>query len=106
MERSSISSISLFLKRIFKPAEKVICYHCGEQSTPSRTLYITFEGETRAVCCSGCAAILKTVEEPNGFFSSNFLPVNLHAHLLLPYRSKIFIYSVLIMTFFLISRAS
>ena len=63
MERSSISSISLFLKRIFKPAEKVICYHCGEQSTPSRTLYITFEGETRAVCCSGCAAILKTVEE-------------------------------------------
>jgi hypothetical protein len=42
---------------------KISCYHCGEKSTPSRTVYVQFEGDNRAVCCNGCAAILKTVEE-------------------------------------------
>lgn len=42
---------------------KISCYHCGEKSTPSRTVYVQFEGDKRAVCCNGCAAILKTVEE-------------------------------------------
>ena len=44
-------------------AERISCYHCGEKSTPSRTIYVLFDGSTRAVCCHGCAAILKTVEE-------------------------------------------
>jgi Putative metal-binding domain of cation transport ATPase len=44
-------------------ATKISCYHCGEKSTPSRTVYVQFEGGKRAVCCNGCAAILKTIEE-------------------------------------------
>ena len=46
-----------------KSAGKINCYHCGDKSTPRRTVYVRFDGETRAVCCNGCAAILKTVEE-------------------------------------------
>jgi hypothetical protein len=43
--------------------KKISCYHCGDKSIPSRTIYVHFDGSMRAVCCNGCAAILKTVEE-------------------------------------------
>lgn len=42
---------------------KISCYHCGEKSRRSQTIYVFFGGATRPVCCHGCAAILKTVEE-------------------------------------------
>lgn len=43
--------------------EKVTCYHCGEKSRKNLTVYVQFSGLIRPVCCQGCAAILKTVEE-------------------------------------------
>ena len=46
-----------------KRGSKISYYHYSEKSTPSRTVYVQFEGQQRAVCCHGCAAILKTVEE-------------------------------------------
>jgi ribosomal protein S27E len=45
--------------------EKVTCYHCGEKSRKSVTVYVRFDSLTRPVCCYGCAAILRTVEELN-----------------------------------------
>lgn len=44
-------------------SEKITCYHCGEKSRKKDTVYVKFEGEIRPVCCYGCAAVLKTVEE-------------------------------------------
>ena len=43
--------------------QKIGCYHCGDKSTPKRTVYVPFNGSVRPVCCNGCAAILKTIEE-------------------------------------------
>lgn len=53
---------SLFIES-HKSVAKITCYHCGDKSIPSRTVYVHFDGSTRAVCCNGCAAILKTVED-------------------------------------------
>jgi hypothetical protein len=39
------------------------CYHCGEKSKQEHTVHIQFDGAIRPVCCQGCAAILRTVEE-------------------------------------------
>lgn len=43
--------------------QRITCYHCGDKSRPKDTVYVTFEGQSRPVCCYGCAAVLKTVEE-------------------------------------------
>jgi len=58
-----LHSIRSLLNSDHIPTERISCYHCGEKSTPSRTIYVLFDGSIRAVCCHGCAAILKTVEE-------------------------------------------
>lgn len=60
LTRLAHSLISFFAKFT---NNKITCYHCGEKSRPSITVYVRFDGEIRAVCCYGCAAILKTVEE-------------------------------------------
>lgn len=44
-------------------SSKIICYHCGEKSSPKRTIYVRFNGTIQPVCCNGCAAILTTVAE-------------------------------------------
>jgi Cu2+-exporting ATPase len=33
------------------------CFHCGEPIPPGISLFITRDGEKRAVCCSGCQAV-------------------------------------------------
>lgn len=41
---------------------KIVCYHCTDKSKKSKTVYVEFDGQIRPVCCQGCAAILRTVE--------------------------------------------
>jgi len=53
---------SLF-SAIITTEEKISCYHCGEKSGRSRTVYVIFENTRQPVCCYGCAAVLKAVEE-------------------------------------------
>lgn len=54
--------IRSILNSSFNHANKITCYHCGESSSPKRTIYIDFDRNIRPVCCNGCAAILKTVK--------------------------------------------
>jgi len=63
MLQKLIDSIQSFCNTHPTSNDKIICYHCGEKSIPSRTIYVYFGGASRAVCCNGCAAILMTVEE-------------------------------------------
>jgi hypothetical protein len=44
-------------------ADKLECFHCGEMVKRRRAVFMQFDGASRALCCHGCAAILKTVEE-------------------------------------------
>lgn len=44
-------------------SEKLPCFHCGELVRRRRAVYAQFDGASRVVCCHGCAAILKTVEQ-------------------------------------------
>lgn len=39
------------------------CFHCGDAVRQSRAVEVKFDGEVRRVCCHGCAAVLKTVEQ-------------------------------------------
>ena len=43
-------------------ADKIVCYHCGELVRRKRAVAVQFDGQSHAVCCHGCAAILRTVE--------------------------------------------
>ncbi|OYY40566.1 MAG: hypothetical protein B7Y56_15925 [Gallionellales bacterium 35-53-114] len=63
MLRRLHSLLRSLLKVLLTTDTKISCYHCGEKSRKSQTLYVFFNGATRPVCCYGCAAILKTVEE-------------------------------------------
>jgi Putative metal-binding domain of cation transport ATPase len=63
MPRLLLSSIRSLLQTLTSSEEKISCYHCAEQSRKSLTVYIHFDHQIRPVCCHGCAAILKTVEE-------------------------------------------
>jgi len=63
MLRKLYNSLRVYFYSNLKSANKITCYHCGEKSTPSQTIYVDFENVNRPVCCNGCAAILKTVEE-------------------------------------------
>lgn len=63
-----IQDLLYAIRKLFKSNQaakdqKISCYHCGEKSTPKRTIYVQFNGSVHPVCCNGCAAILKTVEE-------------------------------------------
>lgn len=63
MFRSLNSLTRNLFHQLISREERIICYHCGEQSKKSLTVYIHFEHQIRPVCCYGCAAILKTIEE-------------------------------------------
>jgi Putative metal-binding domain of cation transport ATPase len=43
-------------------ADKIVCFHCGELVRRKRAVTVQFDGQSHAVCCHGCAAILRTVE--------------------------------------------
>lgn len=63
MLRRLLSLIQSLFKTFNTAEEKISCYHCGEKSKKSLTIYVHFDGAIRPVCCHGCAAILKTIEE-------------------------------------------
>jgi len=63
MLRKLLNSVQSLFNSNHATAERISCYHCGEKSAPSLTIYVLFDGNIRAVCCHGCAAILNTVEE-------------------------------------------
>ena len=63
MPKQLTRSIKAFFNTLTTGNEKITCYHCGEKSKKSATLYINFDGAIRPVCCHGCASILNTVEE-------------------------------------------
>lgn len=44
-------------------SEKLPCFHCGDLVKRRRAVQVQFDGAARIVCCHGCAAILKTVEQ-------------------------------------------
>lgn len=44
-------------------SEKLPCFHCGDLVGRRRAVQVQFDGALRIVCCHGCAAILKTVEQ-------------------------------------------
>ena len=58
-----LNATKSFFHKYASREEKITCYHCGEKSRKSLTIYIQFDGEPRPVCCHGCAAILNTVDE-------------------------------------------
>ena len=39
------------------------CFHCGEPILPGPRLVVTLDGESRAVCCSGCRAAAELIRE-------------------------------------------
>ena len=47
----------------FKSSEKTDCFHCGEKMRKSNALSASFDGRMQPVCCHGCMAILRTVEQ-------------------------------------------
>lgn len=63
MLRKFLYSIRSLFNENHTSIKRISCYHCGEKSTPSRTIYVHFDSANRAVCCNGCAAILKAVDE-------------------------------------------
>jgi len=63
MIKALTSSIGRIFKSLFAAEEKISCFHCNEKSRESLTVYVNFDGKVRPVCCYGCAAVLKTVEE-------------------------------------------
>lgn len=58
-----IQAFQNLILKLTKSQEKITCYHCGEKSRKKDTVYVRFDGKIRPVCCYGCAAVLKTVEE-------------------------------------------
>lgn len=44
-------------------SEKLPCFHCGDLVKRRHAVDVQFDGAARTVCCHGCAAILKTVEQ-------------------------------------------
>ena len=71
-------SIRSLLSQSHHSNEKISCYHCGEKSTPRRTIYVYFDGNERAVCCNGCATILRTVDELE--MREEYLAHKIHIH--------------------------
>jgi hypothetical protein len=43
--------------------EKLVCYHCDDRMRQSKAVPILFDGQTRQVCCHGCAAILVNIQK-------------------------------------------
>jgi hypothetical protein len=56
-------SIAQQLAKLFIPSERLVCFHCDERYRPSKNVDVVFQTELRQVCCHGCAAVLKTIEQ-------------------------------------------
>jgi hypothetical protein len=54
----------LHFSRFFK-REKCLCFHCGESMRKEKALMATFQQQQHPVCCYGCLAVLKTIENNN-----------------------------------------
>ncbi|MBC3916291.1 heavy metal translocating P-type ATPase metal-binding domain-containing protein [Undibacterium sp. CY18W] len=39
------------------------CFHCDETMRERNALTVTFNGSPQQVCCHGCLAILRTIEQ-------------------------------------------
>lgn len=63
MIKALTSNIGRIFMTLFATEENISCFHCNEKSRKSLTIYVNFDGNMRPVCCHGCAAVLKTVEE-------------------------------------------
>ena len=50
------------------------CFHCGE-ALPALPQQLSVDGETRAVCCSGCAAAVRWIRDHNRDAEFPRLPV-------------------------------
>jgi hypothetical protein len=48
---------------VLKREEKIVCFHCGEKMVKAHALVINFDRSPQSVCCHGCLAILRTVEQ-------------------------------------------
>lgn len=57
------TAIHSLIHLLFNKEERIVCYHCDDTSRKSKTVYVKFDGSIRPVCCQGCAAILRTVEQ-------------------------------------------
>ena len=65
MLRKLTSFVELVINTFITTEDKINCFHCGEKSRRSITVYVNFDNLIRPVCCHGCAAVLKTIEELN-----------------------------------------
>ncbi|MFZ6846360.1 heavy metal translocating P-type ATPase metal-binding domain-containing protein [Undibacterium sp. RuTC16W] len=45
--------------------EKIACFHCDELMRKLQVVEVKFDGEIQLVCCHGCAAVLKAIEQAN-----------------------------------------
>ena len=56
----------IYFERIFsgfKSGKKVACFHCDESMRQQHALMARFDGKFYPVCCHGCVAVLKAVEQ-------------------------------------------
>jgi len=60
-----INFIRNLINNILVPDDKITCFHCGDKTSPKRTIYVRFNDEIQPVCCNGCASILRTIESLN-----------------------------------------
>jgi hypothetical protein len=57
------------LSALFSPSRRapagaaLRCFHCFEPMSARQVIKTAFDGAERLVCCHGCAAVLRTVEE-------------------------------------------
>jgi hypothetical protein len=61
-----MSSFVTQLMRIFpgvQAAEKVTCFHCEESVRKKNVIMSEFDGKLRPLCCHGCVAVLKMIEQ-------------------------------------------
>lgn len=47
----------------FRLGGKLSCFHCGEKMRERNALSVKFNGATQQVCCHGCLAVLRTIEQ-------------------------------------------
>ncbi|MFZ6672540.1 heavy metal translocating P-type ATPase metal-binding domain-containing protein [Undibacterium sp. Xuan67W] len=48
-----------------RSGEKIACFHCDELMRKQQAVEVKFDSEMQLVCCHGCAAVLKAIEQAN-----------------------------------------
>ncbi|MFZ6871079.1 heavy metal translocating P-type ATPase metal-binding domain-containing protein [Undibacterium sp. Di27W] len=61
----TFSSLFETVRLSFSAGEKIDCFHCGEKMRESNALTVCFNHHPQAVCCHGCLAILRAIEQNN-----------------------------------------